>query len=279
MFTNRFTASPLTLDHVREAAPSAFATAPYAGMSARYAQISTADVLQALMREGFQPFAAKQSVVRIDDKQAFAKHMIRLRQVSSAVAVNDVFPEVVLVNSHDGSSAYKLMGGLFRLVCSNGLIVADSLLAAQKIRHTGNVIDQVVQGTITIVKEMPRTIDAVARWKQIQLNREEQMVMAEAAHYLRFADAEGTVNTPIRPEQLLAVRRREDSASDLWSTFNHVQENVIRGGLRARDWSNAERRGRRVTTREVKGIDQDVKLNRALWTITEKMAQLKGGLQ
>jgi hypothetical protein len=80
---------------------------------------------------------------------------------------------------------------------------------------------------------------------------------------LRFADADGEVTTPIAPAQLLAPRRREDTANDLWTTFNVVQENVIKGGLHGvgRDANN---RRRRVTTRAVNGIDQDVKLNKAL---------------
>ena len=117
----------------------------------------------------------------------------------------------------------------------------------------------------------------LSRWKQIQLSRAEQTIMAEAAHTVRFADSEGHVDTPIRADQLLTVRRREDSSADLWNTFNNVQENVIRGGLHGREaWTPENRRPRRVTTRAVNGIDQDVKLNRALWTIAEKMAELKG---
>jgi len=34
---------------------------------------------------------------------------------------------------------------------------------------------------------------------------------------------------------------------------------------------------RQVTTREVKGIDQTVSLNRALWNAAESLMQLKGG--
>ena len=74
---------------------------------------------------------------------------------------------------------------------------------------------------------------------------------------------------------MLAPRRRADVSNDLWMTYNVVQENAVRGGLRGftRDGNG---RPRRVQTREVKGIDQDVKLNRALWTLTQKMAELKG---
>jgi hypothetical protein len=102
----------------------------------------------------------------------------------------------------------------------------------------------------------------------------ERAAFAEAAHTLRFADAEGVVDTPIQPAQLLVPRRHDDTGQDLWRTFNVVQENVMRGGLTAmrRDHHS---RPRRVTTRAVNGIDQDVRLNKALWTLAERMAELK----
>jgi uncharacterized protein DUF932 len=44
--------------------------------------------------------------------------MLRFRHedVSQSLAVDDVIPEVVLINSHDGTSAYKLIAGLYRLM-------------------------------------------------------------------------------------------------------------------------------------------------------------------
>lgn len=262
---------PLTMDQIRSAAPSAFAVQPYNRMSLKYAYIPTANVIEGMFAAGFNVFQASQSRTRIEDKKDFTKHMIRFRAQSTALAVGDVFPEVVLINSHDGSSAYKLYAGLFRLVCSNGAIVADSLLGAISVRHSGNVIEEVAKGSIEIVEQMPKTIDCVARWKGALLSETEQSIYAQAAHALRFADNEGKVDAPIAPQQLLTVRREQDAANDLWSTFNRVQENVIRGGL-----EGVSATQRRVRTREVKSIDKDVRLNRALWTLTEKMAELKG---
>ena len=66
--------------------------------------------------------------------------------------------------------------------------------------------------------------------------------------------------------QLLRARRSEDRSSDLWTTFNRVQENTIKGGLSGRN-----KQGRRTTTRAVNGIDQDVKLNRALWVLAQAL--------
>jgi hypothetical protein len=262
---------PLTVEQIRQAAPSAFATEPYREMSSRYAYIPTSQVIEGMIQAGFQPFAASQSRTKIDDKRDHTKHMIRFRAPMTALVVGETFPEIVLVNSHDGTSAYKLMAGLFRLVCSNGMIVADSMIESVNVRHTGRVIEEVTTGSVELVEKMPAAIDAVARWKQIQLSAAEQTAFAEAAHAVRFADAEGTITTPIQPSQLLRSRRWDDNRPDLWSVFNRVQENVIKGGLTA--WKPGSMQ--RTSTRMVKGIDQDVRLNRALWTLGERMAELR----
>lgn len=263
--------SPLSMDEIRRAAPSAFATEAYSGMSGRYTYIPTSAVIENMLSAGFQVYGASQSRTRVEGKKEHTKHMIRFRAPNTQLAVGDVFPELALVNSHDGSSAYKLMGGLYRLVCSNGLTVADSVIESIHVRHTGNILNEVATGSVSIVEHMPVVIDAVRRWKEIQLSEGEKMAFAEAAHVLRFGDADGNVDTPIQPKQLLHVRRMADGQNDLWSVFNRVQENVIKGGLHA----YAQGAVRRTGMREVKGIDQDIRLNRSLWTLGEKLAEYR----
>lgn len=268
--------APLTLDQIRRSAPSAFATEAYEGMSGRYTYIPTSDIIEGMVSAGFQPFAVAQSRTRVEDKAAHTKHMIRFRTDNSALRVGDVFPEIVLVNSHDGTSAYKLMAGMFRLACSNGLTVAESMIESVSVRHQGDIAARVIEGSYELIERVPMALEAVADWKSIALTPAQQGAFAEAAHTIRFADADGTVDTPITPAQLLAPRRREDTGPDLWSTFNRVQENAVKGGLRARRPRQPGERGtiRVTTTREVKGISEDVRLNRALWQLTERMAEL-----
>jgi hypothetical protein len=267
---------PLTLDQIAHYAPSAMATAPHASRSDRYTYIPTMNIIEGMMREGFQPFKASQSSSRIEGKEAFTKHMIRFRhQTSAALAVGDSVPEIVLINSHDGTSAYKLVAGVFRLVCSNGLVVAESTTGSIAIHHKGNILENVIEGSYRIVEDSKKALGAIGVWGNLQLTTGEQTAYAEAAHTMRFADSEGKVTTPITAAQLLRPRRAEDDAADLWHTMNRVQENVIRGGLHGVQRDPGGRRLRAVTTREVKGIDQDVKLNRALWQLAERMAELK----
>ena len=269
---------PLDNDQLRRLAPSAFATGKHASRSDRYTYIPTSAVIDGLRANGFEPTFAKQGGSRIAGKAAFTKHLLRFRYQGQAPAmrkVGDTFPEVILVNSHDGTSAYQLMAGMFRLVCLNGLAVADREFATIKVPHKGDVVGQVIEGSYTVLEESKRALDQADAWAGVTLSRDEQVFMAESAHVLRFGEGEpGDVATPIRPEQLLTVRRHDDASRDLWTTTNVLQENAIRGGLTA--WGrDANNRRRRVTTRPVNGIDQDVRLNRALWLLGERMAQLK----
>jgi hypothetical protein len=125
-----------------------------------------------------------------------------------------------------------------------------------------------------VLNEAEKALVAPQDWAKQVLAREEREALAEAAHVLRFGDAEGEVSTPVQPDQLLRPRRFEDRRNDLWSTFNVVQENVIKGGVTAIG-QDANGRARRVTSRAINGIDQDVKLNKALWVLAERMAQIK----
>jgi hypothetical protein len=270
----------VSLEEIERRAPSALATRPYGAMSARYAHIPTINVIEGMLKAGFMPFSATQSLTRIADKQAFTKHMLRFRHqdVANSLAEGDVIPEVVLVNSHDGACAFRLIAGLYRLACSNGLLVAEAEIMSIIIRHTGDILRDVVIGSQRLTEDAGKALGTVKRWQQLQLTDGEAHAFAEGAHALRFADADGKVTTPITPDQLLAPRRWEDAGNDLWKTFNRVQENVLVGGLSAIQRDANGRRVRRVSTRQIKGIDADVKLNRALWTLGEKMAALKTGI-
>jgi hypothetical protein len=143
-----------------------------------------------------------------------------------------------------------------------------------RVRHSGDVEHKVIEGTYRVLDTAVAALEAPREWSTIKLDRDEQMAFAEAAHTVRFADAEGHVDTPIKPQQLLIARRTADQQPNLWNTFNVIQENAVKGGLTAmgRDMNN---KPRRTTTRQVNGIDQDVKLNKALFTLATKMAELK----
>lgn len=265
---------PLNEDQLRGLVPSIFATTAHESRSERFRAIPTIDVLRGLRKEGFEVFSATQSVCRTPDRKPFAKHLLRMRNISHVQAVGDTFLELCLKNANDGTSIYDLFAGLFRVKCMNGMVASEASIGTVKVRHSGNVTDKVIEGTYTVMDTAQKLLEAPKAWSGIVLDQPEQLAYAESAHRLRFADADGNVDTPIQPAQLLHRRRSDDMPTDLWTTFNVVQENVLKGGLSAVG-HDAQNRTIRRTTRAIKGIDQDVKLNRALWELTNKMAELK----
>lgn len=278
--TARFdTGRPLTEAELYKLAPSVFAETAHHSRSDRFAPIPTIEVVRGLAKEGFHVVGAKQAVARLDDRAGYTKHLLRLRRFddnAAKYAVGDTVCEMLLKNANDGSSAYDLMAGLFRIACLNSMVAQIGTLESVKVRHSGDVGNKVIEGTYTVLREAQKALAAPADWSGLQLDRDERMALATAARVLRFADADGNVDSPITAEQIIRPRRREDTNPDLWTVFNVAQENVIRGGLHGvtRD---ANGRRRRMTTRAVNGIDQDVKLNRALFVLASEMAKLKGG--
>ncbi|EPT4935903.1 DUF932 domain-containing protein, partial [Escherichia coli] len=76
--------------------------------------------------------------------------------------------------------------------------------------------------------------------------------------------------TPVTPEQIITPRRLEDKQNDLWTTWQRVQENMIKGGLSGRSAS-----GKNTRTRGITGIDGDIRINKALWMIAEQFREWK----
>ena len=277
----RMTAPPgsfLSDDDIHRAAPSVFATAAHGSRSAGFAPIPTSQILVGLRKEGFDVVHASQSRSRDAGRIEFTKHMIRLRHASqtrgSSRAIGDVFPEVVLVNANDGSSSYVMSAGLFRLVCLNGMTVSEKEFQTVRVTHWGDVVGKVIEGSFTVLDESTKALEHAEAWSAITLAPPEQTAFAEAARVLRFGDSEGNVTTPITADQLLRANRQADVGPSLWHTFNRLQESVIKGGLSALD-RNISGRTRRVTSRAVNGIDQDQRLNRALWLLAETIADRK----
>lgn len=257
---------PLTDEQIRRAAPSIFAESPHESRSGRYALIPTIEVLNGLRNEGFQPFMVMQTNVRDTERREHAKHMIRLRHGDHNG--NGEWNEIVLVNSSDGTSSYQMFGGVFRQVCSNGMICGESV-ADVRIPHRGNVVDSVVESAHVVLDGFGLITEHKEAMKALTLDQGEQTAFARAALALKYDDP--LKPAPITEAQVLRARRAEDQTTDLWVTFNKVQESLTKGNIAGRSAT-----GRRIRTRPVTGLDADVKLNRALWVLAEEMRKLKG---
>lgn len=255
---------PLSNDVIARYAPSIFAEAPHDSRSDRYAYIPTIRVLDKLRSEGFQPFSVGQSRSRIPGKSEFTKHMVRLRREDKRDEGG--VPELILINSHDGTSSYQLLAGYFRFICMNGMVCGEKTDDI-RIKHSGDVAGQVIDAAYTVVDRLDGVTDQRKLMQSLPLSPGEQRLLANAALLARYGDEQ---RPPVLAEQVLQPRRYEDRANDLWTTFNRVQENMVQGGLAGRSANN-----RRTRTRAITGIDTNVNVNRALWLLATEMAKLK----
>jgi hypothetical protein len=260
-------------ERLRQIAPSVFAEGAHGSRSSAYKYIPTSEILAGLAREGFRPYAVMQGGSREEEKRGFTKHLLRLRHDSQPLEVGGTHNEIVLLNSHDGTSSYRLMAGVFRLICGNGMVVAQNLIDDIRIPHKGNIEGQVIEGCISILDRLPEVSESIREMDALRLTPGEQQAFARAALVARYDDPEKPA--PVKAEQILTLRRHEDAAPTMWNTLNAVQENLVRGGLGYVQRNENGRLVARRRTREIGGIDQNTNINRALWALAEEMKKLK----
>ena len=265
----------LTYTELQQRAPSVFALEPWQQVSKNYRFVPTIEVVNALENKGFVVMNASQSRTRIEGKGSFAKHMIRFRHADFAEITNRQellgVPEIVLVNSHDRSSAYKIMLGFFRKVCSNGLI-ATVENCSYTVRHSGSkeLASEIIDASYSIIDSVPVIASKISHWSSFPISRNAQLAYADAALQLR-----NSTSININPEDVITARRmadqtQADGSRDIWTTYNVVQENLLKGGVIGK----SEKTKKQRFTRGIKSISEDVRLNKALWTLTERFAEL-----
>lgn len=268
--------SPLTRETIIARAPTVYADAPHDSRSSRYLFVNTGEMLEALAEVGWHPVQVTAQVPRIEDRRGHAKHEIRLAHrdhgidYSLVTGANHIVDkahalstgiEMVLVNSHDGTSAIDLSAGVFRLICTNGLVVPDGQIDGYHVRHSAKWRDEVIEGTYRVLDAMPRIGDGIGEMAGTELAEPARMLLAAHASALRWPDG----NAPVPPEQLLRPRRHDDAGSDAWRTLNVLQEHIIRGDDGYRTPPTRTQRAAWRHTRPITGIDDAQRINRGLW--------------
>ncbi|EIZ7191997.1 DUF945 domain-containing protein [Salmonella enterica] len=252
---------PLTHEELMQYTPSVFGEDKHTSRSEKYSYIPTITLLENLRREGFEPFFACQSRVRDPGRRDYTKHMLRLRRAGQITGQQ--VPEIIILNSHGGESSFQLLPGVFRSVCTNSLVCGQSF-GEIRVPHRGDIVGKVIEGAYEVLGVFDRVEEKREVMQSLLLPPPAQQALAKAALTYRF----GEEHQPVTTAQVLTPRRREDYGQDLWTVWNTLQENLLKGGLPGRTVQ-----GKRTHTRAVNGIDGDIRLNRALWVMAEQMQQ------
>ena len=264
--TSNFKATALNEDALRRMAPSIYAPGPMAGLSGRYTFVPTAQIVDGLREHNWVPVAVEEQRIRKEARRGFQKHLLRFRLASQMESLDEWNVELVLVNSHDAGCAYQLHAGIYRRICSNGLVVSESSFQAIRFRHTGLLGGEIVQASLRLLDFAPRAGELINRFRSRPLEVRESLDLARHALLLRYDSVE---SAPVDPETLLKARRPEDEGTDLWRSVNRLAENLERGGIS--DF-HRDKRGKLRSVRALRGIDSKVSLNKGLWGLAERLA-------
>ena len=258
----------LTLDQAIELVPAIGATAPAEKASKSYQFVSTRNILERVIDDGWTITNAT-----AQNRTPYAQHRVTLihendLQRAREGANSETIPRIEMFNSHNLTKRLMFAIGLFRFLCSNGLIVASGPAETIRTKHrfSNDRLDEIMDQVGQISARFPLVNKTVEDFKSRILTEGEQVAFAEYAikgrfNYRpampkRFRDIGRTV------EKLLAHRREEDNGNTTWQVFNRVQENLITGveGF----------------TRPIRGYSDNIRVNQLLWKGAETTLKFDG---
>jgi hypothetical protein len=237
-------------------------------MSQKYGFVPTHEIVRSFNEDGWKLTSANEVKVRKPERAGFQKHLLRFTH-ESQLALPGERIETLFINAHDGTSSVQIGSGIFRFACANGLVVADSTLAAIRLGHHKLSMDTVLHAAHTVLAQANKVQQTIENWKTIDLTDEECYHIAQAGISLRWGDNPEQI--PVTPELVVQPRRMADLRNNLWNVFNRVQENVIRGGQVDYHRRNSRNQFFRAP-RSVKALSEDVRINRGLWEIASDIA-------
>jgi hypothetical protein len=242
-----------SLENIKVIAPSVFTTEKASHLSDKYVQTPTSRVVEDLMNLGW--VVTKVQEVKSRKYKGFQKHLVVFRNPDIMIKGengDDSFPQILLTNSHDGKAAFNFRVGIFRLVCSNGLVISDADFNNVSIRHTNYTFESLQTKINEIIAKLPGLVNKINVFKAKTLTEVEMNDFATKASQLR---TKKTVNIM----DVLSATRTEDQGNDLWVVFNRVQEKILGGSYTSG--------GRKA--RSVKNFQKDIQLNEQLFELAE----------
>ena len=259
----------LSLEEIKEMAPSVFTTQGSKDTSDKYTHIPTDRVIRDLEVLGWKVADVKEVAARKEDNKGFQKHLVVFRNDDVVITGEDgdiVYPQILLTNSHDGKNSFKFQAGLFRMICENGLVVADESFEDYSIRHMGYDFETLQSLITDMVSNLDLTVESMNKMKQIELNEEQQLELAKKLLDIRL-EGTGNAYNDYQPKSINYSQRKEDTGVDLWSVFNRQQENIIEGNFQ---YFNEEKYGKYENVniefasrqaRPIKNFKQDMDVN------------------
>lgn len=248
----------LTEDEIRQRCPLVFATSPTNDkVSEKYTVANTYTVIQDMEKLGWKVVRAAQRKATKKSSGRFSYHMVALqnpdikitKQVDGGEEIVECFPQIILTNSHDGLSCFQFRVGLYRCICSNGLVISDAELSEFKIRHIYYSFENLRAVVGRILEALPSKVERMSQMSNVLLSEDQKLDFAKKALSIRKGVKEEELQADEETyKDLLTPVRKEDEGSSLWNVYNVLQEKIVKGGYTTAEEGKKARKVRKVTS-------------------------------
>lgn len=248
----------LTEDEIRQRCPLVFATSPTNDkVSEKYTVANTYTVIQDMEKLGWKVVRAAQRKATKKSSGRFSYHMVALqnpdikitKQVDGGEEIVECFPQIILTNSHDGLSCFQFRVGLYRCICSNGLVISDAELSEFKIRHIYYSFENLRAVVGRILEALPSKVERMSQMSNVLLSEDQKLDFAKKALSIRKGVKEEELQADEETyKDLLTPVRKEDEGSSLWNVYNVLQEKIVKGGYSTAEEGKKARKVRKVTS-------------------------------
>jgi len=260
--------STLSREQIAQKAPAVLSNDFKSTLTSRYTHIPTSVLLEDMSKLGWQVVDVKQQSSRTSTSVAHKKHLVVFRNPDLMIKGkdgDDVYPQILIVNSHDGTSSFQFCAGIFRLICSNGLVVCTENFGKTCLRHSGYTFTHLQQIVSDLTKSIPNTIDTLNKFTNTTMTNAMMEEFVEKAIQIRFND--GKVHS-VNVGDVLTPTRNEDAGNSLWKVFNRVQERLVQGNF---VYNNGNPRKSRKA-RSIKNLKRDIEFNEKLFFLATMYA-------
>jgi hypothetical protein len=273
---------PLTEDDLQLHAPSVMNNSgPSDRVTVKYSFFPTIQLIRDLRTIGWIPYACEQRTTYGNDgdyRKNFTKHMVVFRN-PNVEQVDDLVPEIIVTNSHDGRNSFQFFAGLFHVTKHTSFVIDEASfgdLEDFRVKHQGYEFSEVIRVIDKVVEVIPTIYDKVNLMRKTILTPKQRLSFAFETIRMRWKEMR---KEQVSLEDVIKPIRDDEKEGTLWNLFQIVQEKIVNGGIKYDITSQKkdETTGkmipvkRRQTARALVNIDQKIDVKKSIWNIASQL--------
>lgn len=231
--------------------------------SSRYFHVTTKEIGDIFESQGFSIVKYSQSRVKNETDKSHARHLVKFRYQKDDLKIGDTKPEIIVQNDGLGTRSLRISFGLYRLVCSNGLVIGSDLFKTA-LKHDKNIHSALNEAIPRLLNQKELLVDQYNQFVKSNPSSNQTYELAQEAFKIQTANSSlDLVNIDLN--QYLDKRRWADTDNNGWTIFNQIQENMFRRKIYAQIKNEKNELEFKALKRVSENSQRAIEMNKDLW--------------